>query len=250
MNNYLRTLILIIFLAAAAGGTEVANDQAGRWTRAKSPYIVCGDIRIPHGAALVIEPGTRVAFKGYYTIHVHGSLIAEGRPGQKIVFTSAGDSLADSAHGPGPEPMDWNHIEVPRGGALKMAECVISFSFDMIQAFSGDVFLDNVLLKSNATDKITINSLETAVDTARPLNYNTRKDPEPLPSPRAEKAPPSPGPAQRPEVSQKTWYRSYWLWGGVALGAAGIITALLLTGEEEQEHPPEIPDPPGPPPGS
>ncbi|MFC2111986.1 choice-of-anchor Q domain-containing protein [Bacteroidota bacterium] len=48
---------------------------------------VTGDIFIADEVILTIEPGTRVEFQGHYGIKVFGVLLAEGLPGDSIIFT-------------------------------------------------------------------------------------------------------------------------------------------------------------------
>jgi hypothetical protein len=51
-------------------------------------YRVVGDIEIDHGDTLIIEPGTRIIFMGYYGLDVHGNLIAVGTEQDSIYITS------------------------------------------------------------------------------------------------------------------------------------------------------------------
>jgi hypothetical protein len=58
---------------------------------AASPYIVTGNVVIPAGKTLTIEPGVIVKFAGYYSLKVNGTLRALGSPTNRIVFTSGAD---------------------------------------------------------------------------------------------------------------------------------------------------------------
>jgi parallel beta-helix repeat protein len=88
--------------------TTSSQSVSGVWTLDNSPYFVDGEIIIPEGETLIIEPGVTVKFKtnsvditelspptpdntdfGY--MMVHGTLIAVGEP-DSIVFTRQGDS--------------------------------------------------------------------------------------------------------------------------------------------------------------
>jgi len=78
---------------AIEGGTKVpAGAVSGTWSQAESPYYVLGDIRLPAGGELVVEPGVRVAFAGPYSLTVGpaATLSAEGTASDPIEFT-AGD---------------------------------------------------------------------------------------------------------------------------------------------------------------
>lgn len=43
---------------STAAGAEISGPHSGRWTVAASPYIVTGEIMIPAGQTLTIEPGS------------------------------------------------------------------------------------------------------------------------------------------------------------------------------------------------
>ncbi|KAH9406143.1 hypothetical protein TYRP_013745 [Tyrophagus putrescentiae] len=56
-------------------------------------YLITGDIYVPPGARLEIEPGVRIAFAPRVGLTVRGSLLANGTSTAKIVFTSAATSI-------------------------------------------------------------------------------------------------------------------------------------------------------------
>lgn len=58
------------------------------WTKALSPYKVVGDVQIPAGVKLTIEPGVEVIYAGDYELLVKGQLIANGTADDTIVFRS------------------------------------------------------------------------------------------------------------------------------------------------------------------
>jgi hypothetical protein len=63
---------------------------SGTWTMQNSPMNVIGDIYVPEGESLRIEPGVQVLFQGPYKLTVmrHASLIAEGTLEDSIIFTA------------------------------------------------------------------------------------------------------------------------------------------------------------------
>jgi parallel beta-helix repeat protein len=67
--------------------TEVAaGNVSGAWESSASPYHVNGDVTVPKGETLTIEPGTEVVFTGHFRIQISGRLLAVGMPGDSIVF--------------------------------------------------------------------------------------------------------------------------------------------------------------------
>ena len=62
-------------------------------TLADSPYHIENDVLVEPEGQLVIQPGVTLKFAAGVGITVRGVLSAEGLPDNKIVFTSAGDSL-------------------------------------------------------------------------------------------------------------------------------------------------------------
>ncbi len=74
-------------------GTAVpAGSVSGTWSKAASPYIITGDIKIPRNKTLTIEPGVTVKFAGHFglTVGYKAKLLAVGTEQDRIVFT-AGD---------------------------------------------------------------------------------------------------------------------------------------------------------------
>ncbi|OGV73565.1 MAG: hypothetical protein A3K19_27845 [Lentisphaerae bacterium RIFOXYB12_FULL_65_16] len=66
-------------------GNTVSGNVSGTWT---GYYSVSGDITVPAGQALTIQPGTQVRFLGNYNLYVSGKLLAVGTAENGILFTS------------------------------------------------------------------------------------------------------------------------------------------------------------------
>jgi len=84
------------------------GDVFGTWTVDDSPYLIEGNITVPNDSLLVIEPGVKVEFQGYYSLDVQGCLLAEGTENDSILFTvsdTTGFSLRDTTLG------GWNGIQ-------------------------------------------------------------------------------------------------------------------------------------------
>lgn len=102
---------VLAMAAAAAAQTVVPGGNITNhvWTAANSPYIVMGDIVVPAGAYLVLEPGVEVRFapsdatgSGLDPLRVeltiHGSLTINGTVSSPVLL-SAQNGVAGSWHG-------------------------------------------------------------------------------------------------------------------------------------------------------
>jgi parallel beta-helix repeat protein len=65
-----------------------AGDVSGTWTLANSPYHILGQITVPDGETLTIEPGVEVVFMGHHKFNVQGRLLAVGTQQDPILFTA------------------------------------------------------------------------------------------------------------------------------------------------------------------
>jgi len=94
----LATTILVIQTAQATSIT-VSGNVSGTWSA--DTVKVTGDLVVPAGEALVIEPGVRVEFQGSYQVTVKGHVIAIGEESSMIRFvisdtTGFSDTLSAS----------------------------------------------------------------------------------------------------------------------------------------------------------
>lgn len=80
----------IIFMIWYERGTTtpVAGTLAATtlWRAADGPFQVTGDVVVPAGVTLTIEPGTSVFFEAGRRLWVYGRLLAEGTPTHRIQF--------------------------------------------------------------------------------------------------------------------------------------------------------------------
>lgn len=71
--------------ADLARATEIpAGPVSGVWNLEGSPYTVLGDIVVPAGQALVLDPGVEVTFAGNYRLTVQGTVSAIGTASSRI----------------------------------------------------------------------------------------------------------------------------------------------------------------------
>ena len=88
-----------IYAPAVLAQTEVSGSIpfSTTWTSDLSPYLVVGDVQIPEGVSLTIEPGVEIWFDGAYEILVQGDIVANGTAGDSIVFTSSTPGVSSGA---------------------------------------------------------------------------------------------------------------------------------------------------------
>lgn len=88
-------LIMILSLALtvpalaaplSAVTTVPGGNVSGTWDVAGSPFLIDGNITVPAGATLTIEPGVEVLFQDWYSLSVSGTLIADGTESAPILF--------------------------------------------------------------------------------------------------------------------------------------------------------------------
>jgi len=81
--------VMFLFLYTNVSAKKIpAGSVNGTWTKKSSPYIIKGEITIPDGETLTIEPGVEVIFEGHYKFNVQGRLLAIGATEDTITFTS------------------------------------------------------------------------------------------------------------------------------------------------------------------
>lgn len=89
---------------------------SGTWTEANSPYIIEGDVTVPAGQSLTIEPGVTVFSTSWYGFFVNGSLDAQGTPDAPILFT---------ATPPGPGEPGWQGVRFVNAQGGHLAYCIM-----------------------------------------------------------------------------------------------------------------------------
>ena len=123
--------------------TDVSGNQSGTWSFANSPYNLVGDVVVPAGQTLVIEPGVVVMAQGYYKLTVTGgTLHAVGSAAQPILMSCVNHSTGwrgvklDTA-GSGSElrycTIEYARAPTPypdvRGGGLYILNCSPTVSY-------------------------------------------------------------------------------------------------------------------------
>ncbi|MBN2013093.1 TonB-dependent receptor [candidate division KSB1 bacterium] len=111
----LTVVVLCGFPDTVLHAAEANGPQFGRWVYAESPYIVTGDVEVPAGKILIIEPGVIVRFLGNFSINVYGNLQAIGTENNRIIFTSIDDRdfyyFTNARKGHVPSEVDWRGVQ-------------------------------------------------------------------------------------------------------------------------------------------
>jgi hypothetical protein len=92
----IKTALLGALLMAGIASAETivpGGNVSGTWTAAGSPYLVMGEIVVPAGQSLTIQPGVQVIFQGSYEFEVQGTLTAVGTAADSIYFFPADTSI-------------------------------------------------------------------------------------------------------------------------------------------------------------
>ncbi len=100
--------------------TVSGGNVSGTFSCANSPYYVFGDITVPTGEELVIEPCVSVIFRGFYGFKVEGRLLAEGTDVSRITI-AAGDTLT------GWQGMKFWNTNYNGQDSSKLVNCRITF---------------------------------------------------------------------------------------------------------------------------
>ncbi len=89
--------ILMLFAVYPIGysyAIQIAGDCWGTWDSSMNPIEVVGNLRVPPNSTLIIQPGCRIIFQGYYRfiVDTSASLQAIGNRGDSIYFTASNNN--------------------------------------------------------------------------------------------------------------------------------------------------------------
>lgn len=173
--------IFIISTFTNAVGVEVSGIQSGVWRFSDSPYIITGDIQILQGMTLTIEPGVVAKFSRNTGIRVEGTLVALGRNGRRIVFTSINDNefgTTDQMSTILPTKQDWMGIlfSASSGSSSKMDYCIVRYSQAGVSAANAKPLLSHIIFADCSNKQIIINGRPVAIEPGVELDYNNAAD--------------------------------------------------------------------------
>jgi len=85
MKSTVATILALLFVSGLLA-IDVSGAQSGTWSPANNPYRLTGDVTIPAGSVLTIEPGVIVQATGNFRINAEGSIQAVGTETDSIRF--------------------------------------------------------------------------------------------------------------------------------------------------------------------
>ena len=136
---------------------DVIGNVSGVWESGNT-YKVNGDITIPEGSTLTIEPNVEVKFNGYYSLTVSGTLLAEGNEDNYITFTSNFSS---------PTNHDWERIHFINSTNSKsiMDFCIVEYAggFNGMIEINSELNLSNSIIRNS--EDVAINVLNNGIVT-------------------------------------------------------------------------------------
>jgi subtilisin family serine protease len=120
--------------------------------RAGIEYIVTGNIMVPTGITLTIEPGTTVRVHGERSFHIEGKLVADGAADAVIQFTSA-------TQAPSSESDYWSGILFINGGEGLFTHCWFEYLNEgAIQVNDGSLLVERSFFTKNKEDVLVVSS--------------------------------------------------------------------------------------------
>ncbi len=143
-NSFLNKLsaagIFGFVLVATFVLAHTSSFAGGRLTRANSPYIINGDLRVYAGDSLIIDPGVELRFGASSSFIVDGLLIAQGTEQDSIFFTSNSVS---------PTPGSWNGVFLYNAKARPLRRVVVSFAATGITCDGGTPIIEHSDFRKN-----------------------------------------------------------------------------------------------------
>jgi subtilisin family serine protease len=119
------------------------------WT-ADIEYLVTGNILIPSGVTLTVEPGTMVRVQGGKSFRVDGNLVANGEADALIRFTSAMQT-------PFSESDYWSGISFVNGGKGVFTYCWFEYSYlGLIGVVDNSVLVEHSFFTNNKQTLLSI----------------------------------------------------------------------------------------------
>ena len=147
--KYLFIITFVFQISSGFAQTDIAGGNvSGIWSYTNSPYYVNGEITIPNGETLKIEPGVKVIFTVYYAFNIQGQLLATGNKQDTITFTAQNTNVG------------WKGLRFIKTSSANDSSKIIFCKIQYVQAagLGGAIYIENFdkLIISNSL--ITMNA--------------------------------------------------------------------------------------------
>ncbi len=120
---------------------------SGSWSPTDGQLVIDGQIDVPPGITLTIEPGTVVKSDSNYvacgeqgaigdcSLSIEGALDAVGTASQPITFTSVDDNSVGTVTGSGSPTAGWYGIEPSQSGSIDIEHADIEYSAIAVSSY-------------------------------------------------------------------------------------------------------------------
>jgi hypothetical protein len=181
---------LPLFLCAQT--TVPGGNVNGTWAVSGSPYEVIGDITVPNGDTLIIEPGVQVVFQDEFSFTIAGRLEAIGTETDSIRFTvqdTTGYSSGSYTGWNGLRPyyaadssnLKYCIVEFSKSygiyceeSILELHNCIVRYNYTGVYVVAGsNSEINNSKIERNRGDGIYINYYSSLVATNVSTNFNS-----------------------------------------------------------------------------
>ncbi len=118
----------------AGTAVYVSGAVSGTWTQ-NNTYYIENSALVAENTTLSIQPGTTIKFIGLSSLLVRGRLIANGSPGQRILFTSYAGN--------------WDGIVIINSGSAVIDFCIVELAANGIRSSATELVISNNILLHN-----------------------------------------------------------------------------------------------------
>ena len=134
-------LFLLFSIPIFLLGIEISGEQSGSWDAVDNPHLLVGDVTVPAGEELIVNPGVELIAQGNYRITVEGIIQVQGTVTDSVKLYGAGGSF-------------WGGIRLESESGINMVNyCRISNTNDdndyAVHAVSSGVMIENCVFNDH-----------------------------------------------------------------------------------------------------